>query len=84
MAGNPANTKKESWRHGRPKVASIGRAQTKPVFKDAGDRVASGIAVANRMAFFTTLMSTSRRSLEKIVKTPDSAERGRPRPGKVP
>ncbi len=52
------DTKKEHWRHERPKVASSGGPPPKPVFKNVGDPVASGIAVANGVVYFTTLMSS--------------------------
>jgi len=52
------DTKEEHWRHERPKVASIGGPKPKPVFKNVGDPVASGIAVANGIVYFTTLMSS--------------------------
>lgn len=51
------DTKVEHWRHERPKVGSIGGPPPKPVVKNVGDPVASGIAVANEVLFFTTLMS---------------------------
>ena len=53
------DTKEEYWRHERPKVASIGGPAPKPVFRNVGDPVASGIAVANDVAYFTTLMSSN-------------------------
>jgi glucose dehydrogenase len=46
---------KENWRHERPKVKSVGRG--KHTFTDVGDPVASGIALANGVAFFTTTVS---------------------------
>ena len=52
------DTKEEHWRHERPKVKSIGGPEPKPVFKNVGDPVASGIAVANGVVYFTTLMSS--------------------------
>jgi outer membrane protein assembly factor BamB len=51
------NTEKEFWRHERPKVASLGGPAPKPIFTDAGDPVASGIAVANGVLYFTTVAS---------------------------
>jgi glucose dehydrogenase len=52
------DTKEEHWRHERPKVASIGGPPPKPVFKNVGDPVASGIAVANDVVYFTTLRTS--------------------------
>ena len=51
------DTKTERWRHERPKVASLGGPPPKPVFTDVGDPVASGIAVANGVVYFTTVAS---------------------------
>jgi outer membrane protein assembly factor BamB len=45
----------ERWRHERPKLDSIGGP--KVVYKNVGDPVASGIALANGVAFFTTVAS---------------------------
>ncbi len=51
------DTKTERWRHERPKVASIGGPPPKPAYTDVGDPVASGIAVANGVVYFTTVAS---------------------------
>ncbi len=51
------DTRAERWRHERPKVAALGGPKPKPVFTDVGDPVASGIAVANGVVFFTTVAS---------------------------
>ena len=51
------DTRTERWRHERPKVASLGGPRPKPVFTDVGDPVASGIAVANGVVYFTTVAS---------------------------
>jgi hypothetical protein len=47
----------ENWRHERPKVDWVGGTKEKPLFRNCGDPVASGIAVANGCLFFTTLTS---------------------------
>ena len=47
----------ERWRHERPKIAEIGGTPGKPMYRDVGDLVASGIAVANGVAYFTTVGS---------------------------
>jgi polyvinyl alcohol dehydrogenase (cytochrome) len=47
----------EFWRHERPKVASLGGPPPKPVHTDVGDPVASGVAVANGVVYFTTVAS---------------------------
>src|SRR5262249_14265299 len=46
------DTSKENWRHERPKVKEVGRKRGKPAFTDVGDPVASGIALANGVAYF--------------------------------
>ena len=51
------DTKTERWRHERPQVAALGGPPPKPVYKDVGDPVASGIAVANGVLYFTTVAS---------------------------
>ncbi len=52
-----ADTKSENWRHERPKVKWVGGTEKKPLFRNTGDPVASGIAVANGCLFFTTFTS---------------------------
>jgi glucose dehydrogenase len=51
------DTRKEHWRHERLKVASVGGPKPKRVYTDVGDPVASGIAVANGVIYFTTVSS---------------------------
>jgi outer membrane protein assembly factor BamB len=53
-----ADTTTERWRHDRPRVESLGGPAPKPIFKDVGDPVASGIAVANGVVYFTTVASS--------------------------
>jgi polyvinyl alcohol dehydrogenase (cytochrome) len=52
------DTKEEYWRHERPKVPSVGGPPPNPVFRNVGDPVASGIAVANDVVYFTTLRTS--------------------------
>ncbi len=52
-----ADLSSESWRHERPKVATIGGPAPKPAYENVGDPVASGIAIANGVAYFTTTAS---------------------------
>jgi outer membrane protein assembly factor BamB len=47
----------ERWRHERPRVPAVGGTKEKPAFQDVGDPVASGIALANGVAYFTTTVS---------------------------
>ena len=51
------DTSSERWRHERPKVAAIGGPPPKPVYTNVGDPVASGIAVANGVVYFTSVAS---------------------------
>ena len=51
------DTRTERWRHERPKVASLGGPKPKPVYTNIGDPVASGVAVANGVVYFTTVAS---------------------------
>jgi outer membrane protein assembly factor BamB len=51
------DTTRENWRHERPKIKAIGGTKEKPAFTDVGDPVASGIALANGVAYFTTAAS---------------------------
>jgi len=51
------DTKTERWRHDRPKVASVGGPPPKAVYKNVGDPVASGLAVANGVVYFTAVAS---------------------------
>ena len=52
-----ANTADEHWRHERPKIDWIGGTADEPLFTGVGDPVASGIALAGELAFFTTFSS---------------------------
>ena len=47
----------ERWRHERPKIATLGGPPPKPTYAQVGDPVASGIAVANGVVYFTTVAS---------------------------
>jgi glucose dehydrogenase len=51
------DTTRENWRHERPKVAAVGGTPGNPAYTDVGDPVASGIALANGVAYFTTVVS---------------------------
>ena len=57
VVGLSPDTKAEFWRHERPQLAMLGGPPPKPTFKDVGDPVASGIAVANGVLYFTTVGS---------------------------
>jgi polyvinyl alcohol dehydrogenase (cytochrome) len=47
----------ERWRHERPKIPEIGGTPGKPLYRDVGDIVGSGIAVGNGVAYFTAVGS---------------------------
>ncbi|MFO0897072.1 MAG: PQQ-binding-like beta-propeller repeat protein [Pirellulales bacterium] len=47
----------EHWRHERPQIPSLGGPPPKAVFKNLGDPVASGLAVAGGVVYFTTVAS---------------------------
>jgi outer membrane protein assembly factor BamB len=51
------DTNSENWRHERPKVEAVGGSKERPAFKNVGDPVGSGIALANGVAYFTTTVS---------------------------
>jgi polyvinyl alcohol dehydrogenase (cytochrome) len=51
------DTRTENWRHERPKVKAVGGTPDKPMYTDVGDPVASGIALANGVAYFTTVLT---------------------------
>lgn len=51
------DTRSERWRHERPKVAALGGPPPKPRYTEVGDPVASGVAVANGVVYFTTVAS---------------------------
>jgi outer membrane protein assembly factor BamB len=47
----------ERWRHERPQIPEMGGTPGKPMYRDVGDVVASGIAVGNGVAYFTAVGS---------------------------
>ncbi len=47
----------ERWRHERPKIAEMGGKPGKPMYRDVGDIVASGLAVGNGVVYFTAVGS---------------------------
>jgi polyvinyl alcohol dehydrogenase (cytochrome) len=51
------DTATERWRHERPKVVAVGGTASRPTYKNIGDLVGSGIAIANGAAYFTTVAS---------------------------
>lgn len=53
VVGISTDARTERWRHERPKVSPAGAA-LKALVKEVGDPVASGVAVANGVVYFTT------------------------------
>src|SRR5581483_248077 len=51
-----ADTRTEHWRHDRPKTPPAG-GTLKLLVKEVGDPIASGVAVANGVVYFTTTIS---------------------------
>jgi outer membrane protein assembly factor BamB len=47
----------ERWRHERPKIPEIGGKPGRPMYRNVGDVVASGIAVGNGVVYFTAVGS---------------------------
>lgn len=47
----------ERWRHERPTIPEMGGTPGKPMYRNVGDIVASGIAVGNGVAYFTAVAS---------------------------
>jgi glucose dehydrogenase len=61
------DTRRENWRHERPKVKAIGGTAEKPAFTNIGDPVGSGIALANGVAWFTTTASNKLVALDAVT-----------------
>src|SRR5262249_41231363 len=57
VTATSADLATERWRHERPKIAAMGGKPGKPMYRDVGDVVASGIAVGNGVAYFTAVGS---------------------------
>jgi hypothetical protein len=47
----------ERWRHERPRIPEMGGTPGKPMYRDVGDVVASGIALGNGVVYFTAVGS---------------------------
>ncbi len=48
---------REEWRHERPKIAAMGGTKDRPMYRNVGDIVGSGIALGNGVAYFTSVGS---------------------------
>ena len=62
------DTRQENWRHERPKTPPAGRA-LRAMVKQVGDPVASGVAVANGVVYFTTTVSKKLVALDAATGT---------------
>jgi polyvinyl alcohol dehydrogenase (cytochrome) len=61
------DTRTERWRHERPKVAALGGPKPRPTYTNVGDPVASGVAVANGVVYFTTVASGKLVALDAVT-----------------
>ena len=81
------DTTEENWRHERPKVKAVGGTTEKPAFRNVGDPVASGIALANGVAYFTTTVSNKLVALDtatgQVLKEIELAPSGAGRPSRA-
>src|SRR5262249_50483549 len=57
VTATTADLATERWRHERPRIPEMGGTPGKPMYRDVGDVVASGIAVGNGVAYFTAVGS---------------------------
>jgi hypothetical protein len=57
VAATSIDLAKELWRHERPRIAKMGGTPGKPMYRDVGDIVGSGIAVGNGVCYFTAVGS---------------------------
>jgi outer membrane protein assembly factor BamB/dienelactone hydrolase len=57
----------ERWRHERPKIPEMGGTPGKPMYRDVGDIVGSGIAVGNGVAYFTAVGSGKLIALDAVT-----------------
>jgi len=57
VTATSADLASELWRHERPKIAAMGGTPGKPMYRDVGDIVGSGIALGNGVAYFTAVGS---------------------------
>ena len=59
----------EHWRHERPRIAEMGVTPGKPMYRDVGDIVGSGIALGNGVAYFTAVGSGKLVALDTVAGT---------------
>ena len=57
VTATSVDLEKEHWRHERPRIPQMGGTPEKPMYRDVGDVVASGIALGNGVAYFTAVGS---------------------------
>lgn len=61
------DTNDEFWRHERPQIDWIGGTEEEPLFRDCGDPIASGIAVANGVCYCTTFSSNNLLAIDAVT-----------------
>src|SRR5205085_1277671 len=75
VTATSADLATERWRHERPTIPAMGGTPGNPMYRDAGDVVASGIAVGNGVAYFTAVGSGKLVALDaatgKVLKETD-------------
>lgn len=57
VTATSADLTDERWRYERPTIAEMGGSPGRPMYRNVGDIVGSGIAVGNGVAYFTTVGS---------------------------
>jgi outer membrane protein assembly factor BamB len=57
VTATSADLATERWRHERPRIAEMGGTPGKPMYRNVGDIVGSGIAVGNGVVYFTSVGS---------------------------
>src|SRR5262249_38902932 len=67
VTATSADLTTEHWRHERPTIPEMGGTPGKPLYRDVGDVVASGIAVGNGVAYFTAVGSGKLIALNTIT-----------------
>jgi len=67
VTATSADLSVERWRHERPKIPEMGGTPGKPMYRNVGDVVASGIAVGNGVAYFTAVGSGKLIALDAVT-----------------
>ncbi len=67
VTATSADLATEHWRHERPRIPEMGVTPGKPMYRDVGDVVGSGIAVGNGVAYFTAVGSGKLVALDTVA-----------------